>query len=798
MTATPHPGTAADGEAVTGVVQLRAAGVGLILDLSGSGLPRVLHWGPDLGELPPAGLEQFRLARRCQPIGFSVDGPVDVAVVPEQSAGWLGTPGLVGHRAGADFSTAFRVTRTRLTPGQPTDGRGPAPDRTPTRAARATRATRERNRAAREQDPEAEDRAARDRETRDGETRDRGPREHGRDTPRAGSGGRLTVRAADATAGLQLDLTVELSPAGLVRQRAALTNHGATPFSVDALHLTLPVPAEAVELLDFTGRHLRERSPQRTAFGHGLRMRENRTGRTGYDSAYLLVAGEAGFGHRSGAVWGVHTAWSGNHRTFAERTFHSVSLLGSGELLAPGEVVLEPGATYTTPWQYGSHGDGLDELAARFHRTLRARAHHPVTPRPVTCNTWEAVYFDHDLDRLKRLADAAAAVGAERFVLDDGWFGARRDDRRGLGDWYVSDEVWPRGLTPLTDHVTALGMEFGLWVEPEMINEDSGLARAHPDWIMATGGRLPGAARSQQVLDLARPEAYAYLLERLDELLTTYPIGYLKWDHNRDLVEAGHRPTGRAGVHGQTLATYRLLDEIRRRHPGVEIESCSSGGARVDLGILERTDRVWVSDCIDALERQRIQWWTNVLIPLELMGTHVGAEVSHTTGRRHTLDFRAGTALFGHFGIEWDLTRAEEPERARLAAWVALYKELRPLLHSGTAVHADHPDPAYQLHGVVAGDRSEAVYALVATATSESYPTGPVRLPGLDPDAVYRVRPQPPGDVPDGNAHRWGVPLPWWTPEGVELTGRALGAAGLQAPVLFPERLVLLRAVRVG
>ncbi len=197
------------------------------------------------------------------------------------------------------------------------------------------------------------------------------------------------------------------------------------------------------------------------------------------------------------------------------------------------------------------------------------------------------------------------------------------------------------------------------------------------------------------------------------------------------------------------------------------------------------------------MERQQIQRWTDALIPLELMGTHIGPAPAHTTGRRHTVDFRAGTALFGHFGIEWDLTAASVEDRARLAAWVSLYKELRGLLHSGTSVHADHPDPAYQLHGVVAGDRSEALYALVARASSELYPTGPVRLPGLDPDARYHVRPQPPGDVPDGNAHAWGIALPWWTPDGVTLTGRALSGAGLQAPVLYPERLVLIRATRI-
>jgi alpha-galactosidase len=708
------------------ITHLRSGGVSLVLDLGERSLPQVLHWGADLGELDERELTALRLSAQTQPVGFSIDQPVKVSVLPEQSAGWLGTPGLVGNRSGRDFSTAFRVVRTWL------------------------------------------------------------------------DGSVLHVHAEDAHAELELDLELELTASGLVRERAGVTNVGTTPFVVDALNLTLPVPSAVTELLDFTGHHLRERSPQRTHLTHGLHMRENRTGRTGYDAAYLMVAGAAGFANRTGEVWGVHTAWSGNHRTFAERTFHGISLLGGGELLLSGEMPLAPGEEYTSPSLYGSYGIGLDELSARFHRHLRARPQHPRTPRPVVTNTWEAVYFDHDLTRLTDLADAAARVGSERFVLDDGWFGSRRDDRHGLGDWYVSAQVWPDGLSPLIDHVRGLGMQFGLWVEPEMINEDSDLARAHPDWIMAANDdRLPGAARSQQVLDLANPEAWAHILERLDELLSTYRIDYLKWDHNRDLVDAGHRPTGRAGVHGQTRALYQLLDEVRRRHPGLEIESCSSGGGRVDLEILERTDRVWTSDCIDALERQQIQRWTNALIPLELMGTHVGSALSHTTDRRHPIDFRAGTALFGHFGMEWDLTRADPAEVERLTEWVTLYKSVRGLLHSGTAVHADHPDPAYHLHGVVAQDGSDALFAWVATGTSTSYPPGAVPLPGLDPDATYHVRPQPPGDAVDGNASRWGMHLPWWGPDGIRLPGRVLTSAGLQLPVLFPERLVLLRATRV-
>ena len=215
-------------------------------------------------------------------------------------------------------------------------------------------------------------------------------------------------------------------------------------------------------------------------------------------------------------------------------------------------------------------------------------------------------------------------------------------------------------------------MEFGLWVEPEMVNPDSDLARAHPDWILATGGRQPVLGRKQQVLNLALPDAYSYIRNRLLALLDEYAISYLKWDHNRDLVDAGHYPGGAPGVHDQTAAVYALLDELKQKHPHLEIESCSSGGARIDFGILHRTDRVWASDSNDALERQSIQRWTGLLLPPELVGAHVGPPRSHTSGRRHDLSFRAGTALFGHFGIEWDIASASEQERAELSRWVTL------------------------------------------------------------------------------------------------------------------------------
>ena len=575
--------------------------------------------------------------------------------------------------------------------------------------------------------------------------------------------------------------------------RATLRNEGAEPFSVAALRLVLPVPAHAVELGDFTGRHTMERIPQRQPFTAGVHSRESRMGRPGLDSAYLLMAGTAGFGFRSGEVWGVHLGWSGNQNMYAERLFHGARLLGCAELLEQDEVVLELGGSYQSPWTCASYGVGIDALADRFHSFLRGRPGHPNSTRPVLLNTWEAIYFDHSLPKLLELADRAAAIGVERFVLDDGWFGHRRDDTRGLGDWSVSADVWPGGLGPLIDHVRSRGMEFGLWVEPEMVNLDSDLARAHPEWLFSAGGRTGLPSRQQHVLDLAHQGAYDHIRQSLSQLLETYDISYLKWDHNRNLNDAGHAPAGTPGVHAHTLAVYRLLDELRAAHPGLEIESCAGGGARIDLGILERTDRVWPSDTIDALERQQIQRYTQLILPPEMMGTHIGNEMAHTTLRQHNLTFRAITALWGHLGIEWDLTELADTELAQLRSWVELHKQLRPLLHSGTVVNVDHPDPAIWVHGVVSGDQRTAVFGVTSVGRSQMWPPGQLRLAGLDPALAYAVRIEPSLDP-----HLLTRTAPPWALPGVTLPGRVLATTGLEIAPIHPEQSYLLVLVAAG
>lgn len=574
----------------------------------------------------------------------------------------------------------------------------------------------------------------------------------------------------------EITTEIELSAQGVLRLRHRLTHDGAGEFDLGSLAAVLPVPGRATEVLDFGGLWAYERKPQRTTLRHGAWTRETRHGRPGHDDPYLMMLGTPGFDFGTGEVWAVHLAWSGDKQLWAEQSPLGPTVLGSGELLAPGEVRLEAGASYTTPWTVAVWSPaGIDGLSARLHEWIRSRR-APSKPRPVVLNTWEAVYFDQSLERLAPLVDAAASVGVERFVLDDGWFLGRTDDRRALGDWTVDPVRWPSGLGPLIEAVHSREMDFGLWVEPEMVSPDSELARAHPDWIL--GGPDAATWRHQLVLDLARPAAYSYVLDSLSELLSTYPIAFLKWDHNRDLLQEG-------SAHAQTTALYRLLGELRRRFPAVEIESCASGGARIDLGIIDLVDRFWTSDTNDALERQQIQRWTSVLVPPEMLGSHVGAPTAHITGRTEALSFRLATSLFGHAGIEWDLTTAPAADRALIAAWVSEYKQRRALLHSGTVVRSSGDDPSVLVHGVVSQDRRSALYALVTLRAPSAAVPSPVRFPGLDPVRRYTVRPlelaSPPRTLQD-------APPPWLTQDGVNLSGRVLAEVGLPASLLTPEQ----------
>jgi alpha-galactosidase len=708
---------------VDGVRVLRQAGVMVVLDVSGPQLPRIVHWGADLGDLRPADLAAMAGGVQHLP-GPTATGDYGQATLsPTRAQGWPGYPGVVGHRGGLASQPLFTLGEVSVTLTAEADV--------------------------------------------------------------------VSYQADDLAAQLRLDGELRLTIDGVLMHRQTLTSTASsdeTPYTVGDLLSLLPVGEHVDEVADYAGRWADEAQLQRQPLHQGTWLREQRRGRTGPDSPLLMTLGTAGFGYRAGEVWGVHLGWSGDQRYLAQRLNTGVTLLGAGEILAAGEVILGAGESLTTPWAYGVWSEhGLDGASARLHALLRRRPNHPQKPRPIVLNTWEAVYFDHSFERLAALADVAAQIGVERFVIDDGWFGSRRDDTSGLGDWQVSPQVWPDGLGPIADHVHGLGMELGLWFEPEMVNLDSDVARAHPDWVLGTPGRMPPPLRNQQVLDVAHPDAFAYLLGAMSQLIERYRIAYIKWDHNRDVADPVHRggpQAGRPAVREQTLAAYRLMRELKQRHHGLEIESCSSGGSRIDYGVLEHTDRVWASDCIDPIERVRIVTGVSTLLPFELIGAHVASGRSHTTGRLHDLSLRAAVALFGHAGLEWDLTATSPAERADLARWVGFAKSVRHVVHAGELVRIERPSAdGTVLYGVVSKDRREALFNFVRVAAGPRYGAAPVRFAGLDTHARYRV--ERITLVSDGAGDDAATATPVHL---AEVAGTVLMRAGVEAPGLPPEQ----------
>lgn len=597
----------------------------------------------------------------------------------------------------------------------------------------------------------------------------------------------IEIVASDAAAGIELKARFEIKPGGVVLASNALRNLGQEPFTVDELSVALPLPDQITESMDFTGRWLKERQPQRREIQSGIFSRELREGRSSHDYTIMQLAMTESAGYQSGEVYAMGILFSGNLRHQIEKQPSGRVTMFASELLLPGEVILQTGESYQTPEIAIIYsGNGFDEITDRSYRWLRSRPNHPtkLRPRPLTLNVWEAVYFDHNLEKLSELADVAKEIGVERFVLDDGWFGARRNDLQGLGDWVVSKDVWPEGLGPLIEKVNANGMEFGLWFEGEMIQVDSDLYRAHPEWILNSHGRVPPSGRRQHVLDITHPGAYQHVLDQVDKVLCDYNIAYIKWDHNKFLIEPGHE--NRAAVHAQTKAIYRLFDELKHRHPGLEIESCSSGGGRIDFGMAMHADRFWTSDCNDALERQYIQRYTQFGIPPELLGSHIGPTTAHTTYRTQQLSFRAITALFGHAGLEWDITQTTNEEREILKSWVSYYKQNRDLLHSGKMVRVEVSESAF-FHGVLSQDGSRGIFAYALLTTPNGSRPESIRFASLDANRHYRIRAVFPAGEPK---YLQRAQVQWL--DGVTLPGSALMNQGLRAPILFPENALLI------
>ena len=611
-------------------------------------------------------------------------------------------------------------------------------------------------------------------------------------------GAKIICRDESTRLGLEYEIDFD-ARTGVLRIRSTLTNYGATPLDVsDMMTACLPVPDGMTDIIGFTGRWTQEFTQERVARNAATYLRENRSGRTSHFSYPAILLAATDTNESTGDVYGFHLAFSGNHCIRVDSLTDGRGLVSIGALLLPGEVRLAPGETYASPEIVAAYsGQGLSKLSRKFHDHVRTKLLSPemrAKPRPVHYNTWEAVYFDHDVEKLKELATRAAEIGVERFVLDDGWFGGRRHDRAGLGDWTVSRDVYPDGLGPLVDHVTGLGMEFGLWFEPEMVNPDSDLYRAHPDWVLGLEGVEQIPFRSQLALDISRPEVADYLFHAIDAILRDHDISYIKWDMNRDLSHPGDS-SGVPRAFAQVGALYALLDRVRHAHPYVEIESCSSGGARADMGVLAHSDRVWTSDSNDALDRQVIQRGASFFLPLEVLGCHVGPAKCHVTGRRLSMEMRAATALMGHMGLELNLLTERTADLDVLKNAIDLHKKHRALLHNGDVFRLDSA-PQLIASGVIARDKSEAIYSVAYVASDAKVLPGRFQFTGLDPQRSYRLQLIWPSDwqAIKGPSAIETLDL---NGEGAIFSGAALVHGGLQLPHAFPETCLLFYVAAV-
>lgn len=588
------------------------------------------------------------------------------------------------------------------------------------------------------------------------------------------------LRLTSLSAGLRLIHELTAHATGVIELRSIL--EADTPVRLHWLAApVLPAPQDG-EIIDIHGKWTREFHLNHVAWTPGIRLREARTGRSGHEHPpYVIFAGR-GATNTQGEVRALHYGWSGGHRMVAEELPDGRRQVQFGH---PWGAETQPGTRFeTAPLLALWSGHGLNGIAATFQHDLRDRVitwPDAARPRPVHYNCWEAIYFNHNLADLSAIADRAAAMGAERFVLDDGWFGRRDDDTTSLGDWTVDWRKWPEGLHPLIAHVHKLGMTFGLWFEPEMVNPDSDLMRAHPDWMLGPADQVAG--RNQMVLDLSLADAREYLFHAVSEVLAEYPIDYIKWDHNRLLpvVDAA-----------QTRGIYELLGALRKAHPMVEIESCASGGGRIDAGILAHTQRVWLSDSIDGIERLRMQHDAALFLPAAVTGSHVGARRSHTAGRVLPMSFRAWVAAQRHFGFEMDLRTLTDDEAAVLKAVTEWWKANRAWMMAGTICRVDSDDPAVVAEVQVAADGGRFVLFAGQGETSVQMLPRPLRLAGLDPDATYRLRLVNPEDAPPQsrgpNALKSG---------GLTLSGRVLMQRGLLLPVAWPATMWVVEGERV-
>jgi alpha-galactosidase len=561
----------------------------------------------------------------------------------------------------------------------------------------------------------------------------------------------LEIDLFDEVAGLTVTLiyNVFASKDVITRSSVIANTSGNTCRLLKAASMSLDITYKKMDLIHFHGRHAMERQMERSPLTHDVHMVGSSRGTSSHHNNPFVILCDRGAGEDYGECYGFMLMYSGNHAQEVEvdqsGSIRMVSGIGREDFtwkLYMGEAFETPEVIMT----YSSRG--LGQLSRNYHRIIRENVCPPEFndyKRPVIINNWEGTYFGFDDNSIKEMMYAARQCGCEMFVLDDGWFGKRDDDNSGLGDWYVNMSKLPCGISGIADYAEGLGLKFGLWFEPEMINEDSDLFREHPDYVLRDPDRKPVMARNQMVLDMSRPEVVENIFCQMKEVLDGADISYIKWDFNRSLSNVYSVAAGREGqgevAHRFVLGTYSLLKKIRETYPGIMIEGCSGGGGRFDAGMLLYTPQIWCSDNSEAINRLRIQEGTCYGYPVSTVGSHVSASPNHQNGREVPIATRAIVAMSGTFGYELDPRELTEDEKEEIRKQIDLYNGYYSLIQNGDyfRISDEYSREYFTAWSFVAGDKTEALLNLVVTDVRANPEIPFVKLKGLDPLARYRI-----------------------------------------------------------
>jgi alpha-galactosidase len=565
-------------------------------------------------------------------------------------------------------------------------------------------------------------------------------------------GDELSIRLKDTQYDLMADLLYRVYPrTGIIRKQARITNRTAQAIAVENAQSGvwyLP-PGDGYRLSYLAGRWAGETQLIREEIHPGIKVLDSRRGNTSHQfNPWFGIDYRGSADEEHGRVWFGALGWSGNWRLAVEQTPNQQVRVTGGFNTFDFDYLLKPGESLETPAFYGGYTDGgfgeASRLMHRFERESILPERSASRPRPVLYNSWEATTFNVNEEGQAALAEKAAKIGAELFVMDDGWFGQRNDDHAGLGDWFVNRQKFPNGLQPLIARVNALGMDFGLWFEPEMVNPNSDLYRAHADWAIHFPGRPRSEGRNQLVLNMAREDVKEHIFGVLDRMLSENNIRFIKWDMNRHFSEPGW-PAVSAPEQKQIWVkyvtnVYEIMDRLRAKHPKLEIEACSGGGGRVDLGVLRRVEQVWTSDNTEAFDRLRIQEGFSYAYTPKVMMDWV-TDAPNMNGRTTPLKFRFLAAMQGSLGIGANLNHWSAEEFALATSMIRYYKTIRRTVQEGNLYRLFSPrEGALTANEYLSADGRQAVLFAFLQAQQFNRPAPTIYLRGLDENAVYRVK----------------------------------------------------------